>query len=307
MKLKLIALAALAVVSTSSFAAIQDATTGNGELVANFRLYSGAGAANDTGGDDISAMFDLGISMNSFIAQANVSGYTRTWDLTASNYGSAWNTLTTFNPALNGAIEYNVIALDNTNNTTAGGARYLSTAGTPAFASTLTNSAVINMQNMNGYLIANQTRGTHQMETDGASTATSSDPQNTYFGKVNNGPIDGDTWGASSGIPDTTRALNVPQYFHLITTSSTSATAQATRTAFGVDLDEDGLIEFDNNGTGVGGDNELGIWSVNAALGTLTYTAPTLAPVPEPEGIAMVLAGLGVMGTIVRRRKSKAV
>ncbi len=32
---------------------------------------------------------------------------------------------------------------------------------------------------------------------------------------------------------------------------------------------------------------------------------PTLAPVPEPESYAMFLAGLGLMGAIARRRKSK--
>jgi hypothetical protein len=30
-----------------------------------------------------------------------------------------------------------------------------------------------------------------------------------------------------------------------------------------------------------------------------------LAPVPEPETYAMLLAGLGVMGAVVRRRKQK--
>jgi hypothetical protein len=29
------------------------------------------------------------------------------------------------------------------------------------------------------------------------------------------------------------------------------------------------------------------------------------APVPEPESYAMLLAGLGLMGTIARRRKTK--
>ncbi|MBK9347843.1 MAG: PEP-CTERM sorting domain-containing protein [Burkholderiales bacterium] len=30
-----------------------------------------------------------------------------------------------------------------------------------------------------------------------------------------------------------------------------------------------------------------------------------LAPVPEPETYAMLLAGLGVMGAVARRRKAK--
>lgn len=37
----------------------------------------------------------------------------------------------------------------------------------------------------------------------------------------------------------------------------------------------------------------------------LTYSAAPTAPVPEPETYAMLLAGLGLMGAIARRRKSK--
>jgi hypothetical protein len=42
------------------------------------------------------------------------------------------------------------------------------------------------------------------------------------------------------------------------------------------------------------------IVSVTATYGTLT----PVTPVPEPETYAMLLAGLGLMGTIVRRRKT---
>jgi hypothetical protein len=289
--LKLIAIAALAASSATSFAAIQDATSGNGELVANFRLYSADGD-NNNGGNDISALFDLGISMDSFLSVANVAGYTRTWDLTASNFGNAWSVLTNFDSARNAAIEYNVIALDNTNQNTAGGARYLTTANTPAFAS-LTNQNILNFTNTNSLLVANQNRGTHGTQANGASTATSSDAQSTYFGKINGTLSDGDNWAGQTTVK-TTRALNVEQYFHLLTNSSTTATAQTTKTAFGVDLNGDGILST----------AELSKWSVNGS--NLTFTA-VAAPVPEAETYAMLLAGLGLMGAIVRRRKSKAV
>lgn len=285
MKLKLIALAALAVATSSSFAAIQDATSGNGELVVNFQLYNGD---QYSGGDDMSALFDLGITMNSFIANAAVAGYTQTWNLTASNYGSAWSTLNSFNPALNSAIEFNVIALDN-NATTPGGARYLSTASTTTFPS-LPNNNLINFQNMNGLLVDNQTRGTHGTQANGASTATSADPQNTYFGAADGSG--GDNWALQTSA-DTTKTLNTALNFFLLTNSSTSGVAQSTRTAFGTDL----------NGSGtVSGAAELGKWTVNQAAGTITYANP----VPEAETYAMLLAGLGALGAVVRRRKSKA-
>ena len=287
MKLKHIALAALTVLSAPSFAAIADATSGNGELVANFRLYS-ADADNNNGGNDISALFDLGITMDSFIAQANTAGYTRTWDLSAANYGAAWSTLTSFDSARNSAIEYNVIALDNTGGTAAGAGRYLSTGPSPF--GTLSNSNLLAFQNTNTLLVANQARGTHATEANGASTATSADPSNTYFGKINNATTDGDNW-ANQTIK-TSRTLATEQYFHLLTNSSSVGTSQSTRTAFGADLDGNGSLST----------AELGKWSVNAAASTITYAAP----VPEPEAIAMLLAGLGVMGAMVRRRKSKA-
>lgn len=47
--------------------------------------------------------------------------------------------------------------------------------------------------------------------------------------------------------------------------------------------------------------NYGGSWSMDAAAGTLTYSAQVVA-VPEPSSIAMLLAGLGLMGVIARRR-----
>lgn len=41
---------------------------------------------------------------------------------------------------------------------------------------------------------------------------------------------------------------------------------------------------------------------VNVSLGSKSYS--TVSPVPEPESYAMLLAGLGLMGTIAVRRKS---
>jgi PEP-CTERM motif len=35
------------------------------------------------------------------------------------------------------------------------------------------------------------------------------------------------------------------------------------------------------------------------------YYISAVTPVPEPETYAMMLAGLGLMGTIARRRKNK--
>ena len=284
MKFKLNALiaAALMAAAAPSFAAISDATSGNGELLVNLRFYNGD---NNGGGDDISAVFDLGVTMNDFLANRGVAGYSQTWSLTSANYGTAWNTVMAFAGANTAAIEYNVIALDNSNSNTAGGARYLTTAG--ATFPALTNLNTNNFSFMNSYVTNNNSRGTHATEVNGASTATSSDAQNTYFGKVNGGLTDGDNWSGQT-TADTTKTLATAQNFWFLTTSSTSTTAQATKTAFGVDL----------NGNGSIGTGEFGVWSVNAAAGTVSFANP----VPEASTYGMMLAGLGLVGFMARRR-----
>jgi hypothetical protein len=290
--LKLIAIAALAASSATSFAAIQDATSGNGELLANFRFY--AAGDNNTGGDDMSALFDLGVTMDSFLSNRNTAGFTQTWDLTTSNYGGAWSALQTFAGASAANIEFNVIALDNTNQNTAGGGRYLTTTVLNTFPS-LANSTLLAFQNTNQYVVANQTRGTHSTEVNGASTGTSLDANNIYFGKVA-GTTDGDNWAGQG--PDSTARVSVAQNFYYLTNSTTVSSNQATKLAFGYDLNGNGTLDAANN--------EFGKWTVDAVAGTITFANPTIAPVPEPEAYAMVLAGLGLIGSMVRRRRNRA-
>jgi hypothetical protein len=83
--------------------------------------------------------------------------------------------------------------------------------------------------------------------------------------------------------------------------SSLTSTARASRVAFGVDLDGDSVIEFDNNGAAVGGKNEYALFSLQG--NTLYFNNPA-NPVPEPGTYAMMLAGLALLGGIARRRIS---
>lgn len=277
--------AGLMAASAPALAVMADATSGNGELLVNLRFYTGD---NNSGGDDISAVFDLGVDMNTFIANRNTAGFTMSWDLSAANYGTAWNDVMTFAGANTAAIEYNVIALDNTNANTAGGSRYLTTADVATFPA-LTNQNLNGFNAMNSYVTVNNGRGTHGSEANGASIAGSADVQNSYFGKVNGGSTDGDNWSGQT-TADTTKTLATAQNFWFLTTSSTSTTAQATKQAFGYDL----------NGNGSIGTGEFGEWSFNGSV--LTYTNP----VPEAETYAMMLAGLGLVGFMARRRMNRA-
>lgn len=284
----LVAAAALMAASIPAFAAMQDATSGNGELIANFRFYTGS---NDSGGDDMSAMFDLGITMNDMLTKNGVAGYTQTWNLGASNYGSAWNSLLTFAGPNAATIEYNVIALDNTNANTAGGSRYMTTNNVATYAS-LGNSSLNGFEAMNIYVANNNARGNHSTELNGASTGTSNDAFDIYFGKVGGGNGDGDNWAAKT--TDTTRTTDIAQNFWFLTTSSTATAAQATKVAFGVDLNNNGTLDTD----------EFGKWSVDMTAGTLTYANPAAVPVPA----AVWLLGSGLIGLVgVARRKKESV
>ena len=65
-KLKALAVVAIMASSAPAFATIAGGVTGNGELLLNVRYYGGDSAT--TGGDDISALFDLGLKMNDVLA-----------------------------------------------------------------------------------------------------------------------------------------------------------------------------------------------------------------------------------------------
>lgn len=294
-KLNALVAAALMAVATPSLAAMAGATSGNGELLLNLRYYTGAANA---GADDISAVFDLGVTMNDFLANRNTAGFTQSWNLTDVNYGTALTDFLTFVDAQVGAnranIEFSVIALDSTDTgAVVGGARYLTTAAVNTFPA-LSNSGLNGFSGMDVYVTANNSRGTHASQTNGASVAVQADSSSinpVYFGAVNGPP--GDTWRGQT-TADTTASIGVAQNFYFLTTSSLSNTGSSIREPFGYNVDGDATLEA----------TEFGKFSFAAnALGA-PVTLSFANPVPEAETYAMMLAGLGLVGFMVRRRRN---
>jgi MYXO-CTERM domain-containing protein len=286
-KLNVLAVVVTATLSGPALAAIDGAASGNGELLLNMRYYGGA--SSTSGDDDISALFDLGFKMNDMLAANGQAGFNKSWDLTTGPYGASWNQLMSFvGPANAHLVEFNVIALDTTDLNAAGGSRYLTTANVDTYPS-LGNTNLKGFVNMDKYVEANNSRGTHATDDNGASVAMPTDPTNTFFGAIN-GFGQGDTWLQKTTV-DTTQAMGSELNFWFLTTSSTSSLAQATKTPFGVDLTGDGVI----------GEGEFSKFTLNDS-GVLTFANPSVSPIPEADTWAMLLAGLGMLGMIVRRR-----
>jgi hypothetical protein len=316
LKFKHIALAAALVATGAAQAAIDTgSTSGNGELLLNLKWKD----TNTTDGNQsASAAFDLGITMDYAMANFNTAGFTLSWDL--NNYGSAFSTfLSTTNLVLANA-EMNVFALDGVG-TNPGDIRLVSTTSgisTTGSLGALTSSAIPtngtlsaipgNVTVLNFFSALNNSNS-HNSVANGASYADAASGS-AYFDngsgmdKFGNqqmfdstGKFDGSYAAGTSVLAGQAKALP----FYMVTTSSNDPFGKATMTAFGADLDGDGLVEFDNNGSIAGGMSEYGLWTLQGS--TLTYS---VAAVPEAETYAMMLAGLGLMGTIIRRRRKSA-
>ena len=68
------------------------------------------------------------------------------------------------------------------------------------------------------------------------------------------------------------------------------------------------ILANDNDFTTVAGDNQFFVIGFkDADLGGSVYLPQAVAAVPEPETYAMLLAGIGLLGFITRRRKESVV
>ncbi|MBT9463069.1 PEP-CTERM sorting domain-containing protein [Hydrogenophaga sp.] len=289
MKLKFIALAAMMAASGAANAAIADSndnTATSGDLFGSF--YSAASSASFT--------VDLGLRLDQFYAAVAPSalGIKLVWDLDgagsftdlsttltglaaqvqAINYGGIFNMFETPAVASASDLVFDVKAMDGfpLSFAGAGANRYLSTSS--AASLTASNGQVFAMDNVDAYTTAanaDATNSTHGSAAAGANMYDAGDATNVSF---QNGS--GDNWKGAVSFTSPGSASNPLNFFYLSNTSSTAANA-ATVTKY------------------------AGSWSFDTLQNQLIYSSA--APVPEPETYALLLAGLGLMGTIARRRR----
>lgn len=322
MKLKALALAAVLAASGAHAAIDLGNTSGDGSLMATI-----AWGTTATGG---SATFDLGVtfsevaSWQSAINAANGNWF-RSWNLSTgvmsgtgignaviANYGTAFNQFNTA-AGTNSTAQLAVFAFDGIGSgvgsrglyTTANGV--ISATGAvganPATPSNTIGNGLSNEINVVNWMTAVNLAGSHATDGNGANYATSGNSAFFYsaanmekLGNTGMFDVSGAYQGSYAAGTTTLAGMDTALPFYLMTSTSTTPTVKQSLTALGYDGNTTPGLQGDANGALPMGGTEYAVW-------TLQGDVLTVSAVPEPESYAMLLAGLGLMGAIARRRK----
>jgi len=296
MKLKLIALAVMVAAAGSAQARIADSNDyvipANGGSSAGGDMF--ASLASET--ESATFTVDLGLRLSQFTAAVAPTqlGVKLVWDFDANtfadlsttstglasqlqtlNYGSVYSNFATPNVIGAADLKFAVQAGD-------GHPTFAPPAGSNLFLSTSANEdisarnlQVFNMDFVDGYVTSsnndttNNTHGT-AFNTAGANSYQDGDAFNSNF---QNGV--GDQWVGAVNFVSTGPASAGLNFFSL-TNSSANAAHAATITKY------------------------AGVWNFDATTAQLSY----VSAVPEADTYAMMLAGLGLVGFMARRRRA---
>jgi hypothetical protein len=231
----------------------------------------------------VSATFDLGYSFTTFDRAANQS-----WNLASNvDYSAAW---TAFSGAASAGKQWGVYMADGFGTAALAQQRFATSGLSTGFTS-INNSQLggdaalfdqfINASNnvsANGTTILNN----HQQVANGSNFISQVANTNAAFGGSVN------AYGSSGKIAnrgsDANGAFDTDLFVWTITRSSTNSLGAAS------------IAQVNNAG--------FNPYFNLSSSGVLTYTASNAAPIPEPETYGMLLAGLGMIGFVARRRKS---
>lgn len=218
----------------------------------------------------VSATFDLGYSKSTFSQSTNNS-----WSLIGGDYAAAWTSFWSLASAA--TTQYSVFAGDALGSASGSQSMFTTVATTWANVS---NTQLGTQQGLfDTYITANNALSSHNTVADGASVATQATGGAAYAG-VSNAMGTAGKVGNAGGDTNVLIGNNVNVWN--IVRNGTSGLTAATAT-------------------------KLSVASFNpyfnlSETGALTYTA--VAAVPEADTYAMLLAGLGLMGFMARRRMS---
>ncbi len=276
LKMKLITAAVALAASAGANAAMDNLLSGNSSL---------AFIALDNTGTPISAMMDLNYNLNDFLPTAmSAPGTHIVWDFNANSLtvngvaqaiSPTWSgAMSTFAASAQAAeTKWAVIAGDSLTSSVAGDVRYLTTSNDPlATLQTQTKFNLTGMSLVDGLFNANNLLQTNPI--DGSTASAGQAFVNTYSSV---GPAF--KWSGKF-VGDSFANEGTASKFYMLDTNTGIGSQKALVTQFAAA-------------------NPTGPATFSYTAGVLTYN---VAAVPEPSEYALMLAGLGMLGFIARRR-----
>lgn len=263
----LVAALALSAATVPAQAAMTFATSGSSSLILTLLDFN----------SNMSATFDLGYSYDTFQDLVSAAGTTGSYsfNLAGGDYANAWSSF--WGTASASTTKWAVYAADGTGS--GAGARGI--ISTYASGANLTNSNQLqtSIGNFNTYMTQNNALDNHNSVENGASVVTTN-LSNAFAGKAT-------AYGSTGRINAQGHvSMNNMDTTMTVVQQLTGATAGSP-------------VAFNTLG------NAQGDYTFKmASNGMLSFSVPVATPVPEADSYAMLLAGLGVIGLVARRRKA---